>query len=1228
MHNHLAIIRSNDINIAEDRIPLSSISATGNYKLKSILSAIDGNIIEPLSISIDTTNSLIKIQPSKIYKKRIIDNAVVDDVIVKSIHPLNGIAIDTVLSTLNYTNGTVIGNLDSSVGTLPLSLNQNDYFYLGLELRSDNKIYPKYSEINGTLGSIQWTNSEPVIKLGVIKIQSNSSTAVSTWSSSLEILSVIEFNTSGGGEGGELTPASVSSKTGGTASSVSKSGSDYIIGLRGGIVTTPNNKFVATNNLADIQINISNLISNPIDNTRYWMYIDLETCNTNTLTGDNGGIVAYIAANETNFVISDESPFYLDKERFVYCTDLFYTVVDGWTAESFLGREFLPNPRIGFSTGEIKLGKTERTKVVIEETTNSIFAHDLPNLVSIAAYYTDSSNNTTPVELSSIISNFNNSTITISTGSLVFSNGENLTLYLEFQPADTTELADIYSSLPANTEVIDNISITSIANPLGMNLTYFKLIEEDYALGIKREVNPYNIVSFDSENIYFEWNEDNQPTSTKKYYFKYFDSAESMLNSHTDLITDYEVSENGYQTISEAVLNAPSGSNIIVAKSYTTSEEELINKDNITIIFVDGVKVTTESSANGITISGNGCELIKPNIHIAGSGINKVINITGSRNVIDNAAIRNASTPLEHVVNMEGNANHFTGSYYSSTDVVPNTDYINNVIDTDGNYYRVRHDQGVAFNHVGEGIVEGFIAFHTPENLTPTEGTIITSDTIELIASDYINNTGVAHQLSYFKVATDINMVNTVYTGSTSSGSLTRHTVNGLTNGGTFYWSVKYIDVLNNESSWSTPTSFSTEENLVSKPTNISPLEGADVVASNLTLQSGVYQDNYNYVHAKTYVRIATDTGFTNIVYTGETTTGDLKQHLVNVLEPETTYYWQVKYENSEGVQSEWSNYSSFDSTQLFINTPSNISPVDSSVGLVPGAAVLIGSTYISNYNYAHVKSYFEVYRDSGLTELAYSGESTSGNLHRCFVPELDYATTYYWRVRYENSLGDISSWSSITSFSTANVVFNAPEIIESPLTIQRGTPIVLESTLADIDGVSKEEHISTDWELLNSSNQVIAVNNDTIFSLTSVAFDNVASLPVGSYKIRARFNGSADVSAYSDILTFDIAEISTPTINSPTGTVEINRGLALNITSSAMDISTTGEEHSFTDWTISDESDNVIKQYLIDQTNKTSLEINLDELNLKTGNYKVKTQYIGTVDQSEEADEVAFSIT
>lgn len=106
--------------------------------------------------------------------------------------------------------------------------------------------------------------------------------------------------------------------------------------------------------------------------------------------------------------------------------------------------------------------------------------------------------------------------------------------------------------------------------------------------------------------------------------------------------------------------------------------------------------------------------------------------------------------------------------------------------------------------------------------------------------------------------------------------------------------------------------------------------------------------------------------------------------------------------------------------TAAEIITPSNVSPSEASTNVVENPT-LTGSTFYSNYSATHANTQVQVHTTNVFTSPLYSsGDVTGSTSFTLPLGILSVGTQYFWRIRYKNSRGTYSDWSTPTSFTTS----------------------------------------------------------------------------------------------------------------------------------------------------------------------------------------------------------------
>lgn len=152
-------------------------------------------------------------------------------------------------------------------------------------------------------------------------------------------------------------------------------------------------------------------------------------------------------------------------------------------------------------------------------------------------------------------------------------------------------------------------------------------------------------------------------------------------------------------------------------------------------------------------------------------------------------------------------------------------------------------------------------------------------------------------------------------------------------------------------------------------------------------------------------IEIALDDQFANVVFSSEGVADTTAQF--NGLDHYTFHYWRVKAFNDE-TASDWSQIWKF---QTVVAPPVHISPADSAMDTQNDVEITWEESEGANeYD-------IQISRDENFTVIIYDGATDDETLHT--LENLDYNTTYWWRLRAKNDDGK-SDWSTPWSFTTA----------------------------------------------------------------------------------------------------------------------------------------------------------------------------------------------------------------
>ncbi len=205
-------------------------------------------------------------------------------------------------------------------------------------------------------------------------------------------------------------------------------------------------------------------------------------------------------------------------------------------------------------------------------------------------------------------------------------------------------------------------------------------------------------------------------------------------------------------------------------------------------------------------------------------------------------------------------------------------------------------------------------------------------------------------------------------------------------------------------------------------PTNQAPAN-ATTVSSTLSpvLIASDFSDADLDTFAAAHWQLSGTGNFSSPLWnSGDTTaTGNITVGIT--LENSTTYYWRVRYKDSAGLYSDYSNATSFTISNEVPEQPINESPSASGT-VITLTPLLQASAFSDPEGDEHAASQWQVDTSTGFSSPVYDYTSSSAEImHSISAGNLSNLTTYYWRVRYRDDFvsSHWSEYSNATSFIT-----------------------------------------------------------------------------------------------------------------------------------------------------------------------------------------------------------------
>jgi len=328
-----------------------------------------------------------------------------------------------------------------------------------------------------------------------------------------------------------------------------------------------------------------------------------------------------------------------------------------------------------------------------------------------------------------------------------------------------------------------------------------------------------------------------------------------------------------------------------------------------------------------------------------------------------------------------------------------------------------------------------------PMNQSPASGAEEQSATPTLKASPFLDqDPGDIHVQSQWQIA-----VNSVFSAPIldegSNTALTSYTVSpGILQLDTWYWwRVRYQDCSGTWSDWDDPGYFPTVFKTIAtntspeQPENVSPEDGAAGLSLTPTLEASDYIDSNGDPHWQSQWQIADNSVFSAPIL--NEVTGPLTAYIVpsDTLDPGAAYWWRGRYQDSLGGWSDWDDpaYSATSFTTNFApDQPMNINPSDGAINQ-PLTVTLKSSIYTEQDGDTHAASQWQIAIDSNFLASALVLDDESGTQLTSYTAPSDTLnpdTTYWWRVRYQDSFGIWSDWDDVTIYSaTSFTTFGKP---------------------------------------------------------------------------------------------------------------------------------------------------------------------------------------------------------
>lgn len=370
------------------------------------------------------------------------------------------------------------------------------------------------------------------------------------------------------------------------------------------------------------------------------------------------------------------------------------------------------------------------------------------------------------------------------------------------------------------------------------------------------------------------------------------------------------------------------------------------------------------------------------------------------------AFIAGASGGIQHSFVLEGVAGN-TYAVPSGTDLLQNNSvyFWRGRFQDEKGYWSEWSDRtafvtSATFRYVGQ-----------PANLLPANNaTSIT--TIPNLVTTAFTSVGMSdtHSKTQYQIATSADFTTPLYDSGDSNDLVSHTAAVTLSSFTTYYWRARHKGAVVGYGAWSVPTMFSTQA-VPNAPTITQPQNNSTNQSLTPILKTSVFvNSDPNVTHSATQFQIATDSGFSNIIYDSGSVTTDPLQHQVPTAEltPFTVYYVRARH---KGATTSWSNYSAtvaFTTIAISVSTPAITA---SAIG--PNSVTLTTSAFgVSGGVDTHQSSDWEIRTGAnGGGSIVASSINNTTNKTSITLGDLAPSTTYYFRARHKGTTYGNSDW-------------------------------------------------------------------------------------------------------------------------------------------------------------------------------------------------------------------------
>ena len=313
-----------------------------------------------------------------------------------------------------------------------------------------------------------------------------------------------------------------------------------------------------------------------------------------------------------------------------------------------------------------------------------------------------------------------------------------------------------------------------------------------------------------------------------------------------------------------------------------------------------------------------------------------------------------------------------------------------------------------------------------------------------------------------------------------------------------------------------------TELEDVVTPINTLPVSLDTIATQKPLLSDGRYKSLYGIPHQDSEFRIATDETMLSVIYLSGSI-GPVTEHQVTSnLAVDDDYWFDIRYQDDEGVWSSRSTPTVFTLPAEIVQTPTNTAPDDGD-DTITDTVTLNADAFNAVPAGTHSGSQWQISTDNTFSSVDFDSGDDPVNLVSFTQAGLSLFVQYFWRVRYKDSVQGFSAYSAFTSFTTIAATIEQPtNLTPTDTSSDIGATAMLTATAFSVVGAA-QTHDASQWQVSTNPEftQLVFDSGADINDLESIVATGLED-SITTHYWRVRYKGSTTgFSSWSATFTF-----------------------------------------------------------------------------------------------------------